>query len=97
MDNCARAGVKNITLRNVELSNAEGSGIINPSQILGYDGTRRVEGVLIENLKVKGRLLHEGMMKPRWYMVEDLVPMFVNEHAVDVRLLLTEDAGDKSE
>lgn len=86
-------GVRNITLRNVELLSIDNSGIINPSQILGYDGTRRVEGVLFENLKVSGNLVHESMPKPRWYMVEDLVPMFVNEHAVGVKFVWTEHIG----
>ncbi|KAH7346011.1 glycoside hydrolase family 28 protein [Pyrenochaeta sp. MPI-SDFR-AT-0127] len=76
-------GVRNIRLTNIELL-SQGEGIVNPSQILGYDSSRRVEGVVFENLKIGGKFIHEGMQKPRWYMVTDFVPMFCNEHVVDV-------------
>ncbi|KAH6889803.1 pectin lyase fold/virulence factor [Thelonectria olida] len=81
-------GVRNVTFKNVELS-TEDSKIVNPSQILGFDATRRVENITFENLKIGGEYIHEGMKKPRWYMVADFVPMFANEHATGIKFTLT--------
>ncbi|KAH6616385.1 glycoside hydrolase family 28 protein [Boeremia exigua] len=81
-------GVKNITLRNVELDQ-ERSENVYPSQIAGYDAGRKVENVKIENLKIGGQYVHDGMAKPRWYMVTDFVPLFANEHVENVVFRLT--------
>ncbi|KAF2112546.1 glycoside hydrolase family 28 protein [Lophiotrema nucula] len=86
-------GVRNVTLRNVEL-NTGNSETVNPSQILGFDASRKVENVTFENLKIEGKYVHNGMQKPRWYMVSDLVPMFINEHVKDVKFRLTKE-GEK--
>ncbi|KAH6986490.1 pectin lyase fold/virulence factor [Ilyonectria sp. MPI-CAGE-AT-0026] len=75
-------GVRNVTLRNIHL-NMENSGIVNPSQILGFDASSRVENVTFENLTIGGKHIHDDMQKPRWFMVSDFVPMFVNEHATN--------------
>lgn len=72
-------GVRNVTIKNLHLESIA-TGTVNPSQILGYDCDRMVEGVIFENLKVGQRVIHKAMEKPRWYMVEDFVPVFVNEH-----------------
>ncbi|KAF2017944.1 glycoside hydrolase family 28 protein [Aaosphaeria arxii CBS 175.79] len=80
-------GVKNIAMRNLTL-NMENSVAVHPSQILGYDATRQVENVRFENLRVGGNLIHEGSQKPRWYMVADLVPVFINEHVKNVEFLI---------
>jgi hypothetical protein len=82
-------GVKNVTLRNIELD-TERSGTINPSQILGFDAQRKVENVTIENLKIGGKFIHNGMAKPRWYMVSDFVPLFANEHVENLVFELTD-------
>lgn len=81
-------GVRNITLRNIELDIDE-CDIVNPSQILGFDDSRRVENITFENLKIGGQLIHAGMAKPRWYMVSDFIPMFINEHAKNVKFTVT--------
>ncbi|KAK6074698.1 hypothetical protein SCUP515_06327 [Seiridium cupressi] len=80
-------GVRNVTFKNMELD-MDNSKIVNPSQILGYDGSRKVENVTFVNLKIGGELVHDGMRKPRWYMVSDFVPMFVNEHVDNVKFVL---------
>lgn len=77
-------GVRGITFRNVELD-MESSEIVNPSQILGYDTTRMVEDITFENLKVGNNIIYDAMPKPRWFMVSDFVPMFVNEHVTNVK------------
>jgi hypothetical protein len=83
-------GVKNVTLRNIELD-TERSETVNPSQILGFDTNRRVENVTVENLKIGGKYIYDGMVKPRWYMVSDFVPLFVNEHVGSLVFKLTEE------
>ncbi|KAH6653283.1 pectin lyase fold/virulence factor [Truncatella angustata] len=80
-------GVRNITIKNVEL-NMKNSKVVNPSQILGYDASRKVQNVTFVNLKVNGDLIHDDMQKPRWYMVSDFVPMFINEHTENIRFVL---------
>lgn len=55
------------------------------SVITGYDSVRAVRHVRFEQLKVNGRLLHDGMDgKPAWYATADLVPMFVGSHVEDL-------------
>ncbi|KAM5346348.1 hypothetical protein ACJ41O_009353 [Fusarium nematophilum] len=81
-------GVRNITLRDITLDTGN-CGIVNPSQVLGYDAERGVENVTFENLRIGGEYVHDGMKKPRWYMVADFVPMFMNEHVRDVKFVLT--------
>ena len=71
--------VRNVIFENLSLASKDSSGL-NPSQILGYDRDRCIEGITFRNLVVAGHSVHEGMKKPRWYMVEDFVPVFVNEH-----------------
>ncbi|KAF4459574.1 tat pathway signal sequence domain [Fusarium albosuccineum] len=82
-------GVRDITFKNVTLG-MENSGVVNPSQILGYDRTRKVENISFENLKVGNEYIHENMEKPRWYMVADFVPMFINEHTSNIRFTVSE-------
>lgn len=80
-------GVRNVTIKNLSL-NMENSKIVNPSLILGYNGERAVENITFVNLNIGGKMIHDDIQKPRWYMVSDLVPLFVNEHAHDVRFIL---------
>lgn len=81
-------GIRNVTLRNVEFLHGKEAGVVNPSQVIGYDQSRRVENIWFDNLNVGGDVIHEGMQKPRWYLVADMVPMYVNEHTVDVKFTL---------
>lgn len=87
------SSIRDITFRNMELD-LENSKVVNPSQILGYNSTRNIQNVTFENLKVGGQLVHEDMAKPRWFLVSDYVPLFANEHALNVSFKLTE--GDNS-
>jgi hypothetical protein len=82
-------GVKNVILRNIELDQ-ERSKTINPSQIAGYDAGRKVKNVSVVNLKIGGQYVHDGMVRPRWYMVTDFVPLFANEHVENVVFRLTD-------
>ncbi|POS72016.1 hypothetical protein DHEL01_v209588 [Diaporthe helianthi] len=79
--------IRDVTFRNLELD-MEKSKILNPSQILGYNSSRNVDNVTFENLKIGGELVHEDMSKPRWFMVSDYVPLFANEHALNVSFKL---------
>ncbi|EMT62904.1 Polygalacturonase [Fusarium odoratissimum] len=81
-------GIRNVTLKDISLD-VTNSQIVNPSQILGFDYTRKVENIVFENLNIGGQYIHDGMEKPRWYMVADLVPMFINEHVTNVKFILT--------
>ena len=72
-------GVRNITFENLELSSGMSENVY-PSQILGYDRARCIEGITFKNLMIEGKKIHADMEKPRWYSVEDFVPVFVNEH-----------------
>lgn len=83
------SSIRDVTFRNLELD-LQSSNIVNPSQILGFNSTRNIQNVTFENLKVGGELVHEDMAKPRWFMVSDYVPLFANEHALNVSFKLTE-------
>lgn len=73
-------GIRDVTIRNLALD-TDLSGVVFPSQILGYNEQRNVEGTLrFSNLRVGGWVIARDMDKPRWYMAEDFVPVFVNEH-----------------
>ncbi|KAM0545821.1 hypothetical protein ACHAPJ_011148 [Fusarium lateritium] len=82
-------GIRNVTLENISLD-MERSKIVNPSQILGFDGTRKIENVVFKNLKIGDHYIHDRMEKPRWYMASDFVPMFINEHATGIKYVLAE-------
>lgn len=79
-------GIRDVVIKDLWL-NTENSEIVNPSQILGFDGDRSIENVTFENLRIGGRLVHEGMSMPHWYMVTDMVPMFANEHVRNLKFL----------
>lgn len=81
--------IRGVTIRNLELDLAN-SEVVNPSQILGYNSTRNVQNVTFENLRVGGQFVHEGMAMPAWFQVSDYVPLFANEHALNVSFKLTE-------
>ncbi|KAL1849338.1 hypothetical protein Daus18300_013311 [Diaporthe australafricana] len=83
------SSIRNVTFRNLELA-LENSKIVNPSQILGYNSTRNVQNVAFENLKIGGELVHEAMAKTPWFLVSDYVPLFANEHALNVSFKLAE-------
>lgn len=78
----------NVTFKDVVL-NMRDSKVVNPSMILGYGQDQQVKNITFENLKIGNIIFHEGMEKPRWYMVSDLVPLFVNEHVNSVKFIKT--------
>ncbi|CAG8909752.1 unnamed protein product [Penicillium egyptiacum] len=78
--------IRNVTFQNLSLCTRD-SKTINPSLILGYNEARRVEDVTFENLKIDDQVVHDKMEKPKWYMVSDFVPLFVNEHAKNVKFI----------
>jgi hypothetical protein len=59
---------RNITFKDVVL-NMRDSKVVNPSMLLGYGPDQQVENITFENLKIGHDVLHEGIDKPRWYMV----------------------------
>jgi hypothetical protein len=79
-------GIRNVTFKNLFV-NIHNSKVVNPSMILGYDQSRGIEKITFENLRVDGKEIHETMDKPRWYMVSDFVPLFVNEHVKDIKFI----------
>lgn len=87
------SSIRDVTFRNLELD-LENSKIVNPSQILGFNSTRNIQNVTFENLKVGGEFVHEGMAMPRWFLVSDYVPLFANEHALNISFKLTEESNN---
>lgn len=79
-------GIRNVTFKDISLNLAE-SETVNPSQIMGYDESNCIENVTFENLKIGDTVICAEMKKPRWYMVEDFVPVFVNEHVKGLRFV----------
>ncbi|KAK1543911.1 hypothetical protein CPAR01_04544 [Colletotrichum paranaense] len=72
-------GIRNVHIKNMS-ANLRDSKVFNPSMIMGYDRDRMVKNITFENLRIGEEIMHEEMPKPRWYMVDDLVPIFANEH-----------------
>ncbi|KAI0102960.1 pectin lyase fold/virulence factor, partial [Nemania sp. FL0031] len=82
--------IRNVVFKNVSLD-MEQSGVVNPSQIMGYNQDRLVQDVTFDNLVIGNRVISDTMTKPRWYSVYDFVPVFVNEHVSSVYF---KDTGD---
>lgn len=78
--------IRNVTFKNVSLDMRD-SQVANPSMLLGYNQTRRIENVTFENLRIGEKEIHEAMDKPRWFMVSDFVPLFANEHVENVKFV----------
>lgn len=76
-------GVRDVHVKNMSI-NLKDSKVVNPSLIMGYDQDRMVKNVTFENLRIDDEIIHEEMPKPKWYMVEDLVPLFANEHVEEL-------------
>ncbi|KXH32794.1 hypothetical protein CSIM01_04287 [Colletotrichum simmondsii] len=72
-------GVHDVHVKNMSL-NLRHSKIVYPSMIMGYGKDRIVKNVTFENLRIDDDIIHDEIPKPKWYMVEDLVPIFANEH-----------------
>jgi hypothetical protein len=81
-------GIRNVIFKDITLDLVE-SKTVNPSQILGYDQSNCIENVTFENLKIGDLVICSTMRKPRWYMMEDFVPVFVNEHVKGLKFVET--------
>ncbi|MGP3912108.1 putative Ig domain-containing protein [Nonomuraea sp. 10N515B] len=76
-------GIENVYVRNLKYDGKNA----NMSVIVGYDADRPVKNVTFQNLAINGTVIADTMQKPRWYLTQDMVPMFVNEHVKDLRFL----------
>jgi hypothetical protein len=76
-------GIEDVYVRNLAYDGTRA----NMSVIVGYDAERPVKNVTFQNLAINGTVIADTMQKPRWYLTQDMVPMFVNEHVKDLRFL----------
>ncbi|MFI7705699.1 putative Ig domain-containing protein [Nonomuraea sp. NPDC049480] len=76
-------GIEDVYVRNLKYDGEHA----NMSLIVGYDADRPVKNVTFQNLAINGTVIADTMQKPRWYLTQDMVPMFVNEHVKDLRFL----------
>ena len=74
-------GIANVTVKNLSY---EGTNA-NPSIFVGYDEERTISGVTFENLKINGKVISDTMQKPAWFKTSDFVPMYANEHVIDLK------------
>jgi hypothetical protein len=79
-------GIRDVTFKNISLS-LEESKTVNPAQILGYDQDNYIDNVTFENLKIGQSVICSEIKKPHWYMMEDFVPVFVNEHVKGLKFI----------
>lgn len=55
------------------------------SLIIGYDGSRKINGITFDNLVINGEHIHDKMPgKPGWYKTSDMARMFIGEHVDNV-------------
>lgn len=66
-------GIRNIKIKNLSYDGEGG----NTPLLVGYSPERAIEFVNFENLSVGGKLIHDEMQKPGWYLTSDFVPMIV--------------------
>ncbi|KAJ5679909.1 hypothetical protein N7462_008153 [Penicillium macrosclerotiorum] len=85
--------IHNITFKNVSL-NTKDSKVVNPSMVMGYDETRKIDGITFDNLRIGDKIIHDGMIKPKWYMVSDFVPLFANEHVKALKFIQTSECNE---
>ncbi|RVX45611.1 putative Ig domain-containing protein [Nonomuraea polychroma] len=76
-------GIEDVYVRNLKYDGTRA----NMSLIVGYDADRPVTNVTFQNLAINGTVIADTMQKPRWYLTQDMVPMFVNEHVKNLRFL----------
>lgn len=70
-------GIEDVLFKNISYSgkNAE------LSVIEGYNEERQVRNVRFENLRINGKLIHDGMSdKPAWYKTSDMARIYVGAH-----------------
>ncbi|WP_409468839.1 putative Ig domain-containing protein [Streptomyces sp. HC307] len=76
-------GIQDVYVRNLTY---DGKNAIMP-MVVGYDADRAIKNLTFQNLQINGTVIHDKMRKPGWYLIPDMVPMFVNEHVKDLRFL----------
>ncbi|RZB15437.1 endo-polygalacturonase [Streptomyces sp. F001] len=76
-------GIQDVYVRNLSY---DGRNAIMPI-VVGYDADRAIKNLTFQNLQINGTVIHDKMRKPGWYLIPDMVPMFVNEHVKDLRFL----------
>lgn len=80
---CAAPGksIEDITFRNIYY-NGDKSEL---SLIIGYDETRKIKGILFDNLVINGIRISDSMPgKPAWYKTGDMARIFIGEHVEDI-------------
>ncbi|MEV0223362.1 glycosyl hydrolase family 28 protein [Streptomyces sp. NPDC050704] len=77
-------GIEDVYVRNLKYDGTHA----NMAVVVGYDADRPIKNLTFQNLAVNGLVISDNMKeKPRWFLTQDQVPMFVNEHVKDLRFL----------
>jgi hypothetical protein len=73
-------GISNVTIKNLNYTGTNARTAI----FVGYDETRTISNVTFENLVINGQQISDTMPKPSWYLTSDFVPMYQNEHVINL-------------
>lgn len=73
-------GIRDVTINNLKYT---GTNALT-SIFVGYNENRTISGVTFQNLTINGQTISSGMKKPGWYLPSDFVPMFANEHVLNL-------------
>ncbi|KFZ00546.1 hypothetical protein V500_01025 [Pseudogymnoascus sp. VKM F-4518 (FW-2643)] len=73
-------GISNVTIKNLSYSGTHAAMAI----MVGYDTERIISGVQFQNLTINGQVISDTMGKPAWFKTSDYVPMYANEHVVNL-------------
>lgn len=77
-------GIEDVYVRNMTYDGKHATMAV----VVGYDDDRPVKNLTFQNLSVNGLVISDTMKeKPRWFLTQDQVPMFVNEHVKGLRFL----------
>ena len=74
-------GISNVTIKNLNYTGTNAK----PAIFVGYDEARTISNVTFENLVINGVQISDTMKKPGWYLTSDYVPMYQNEHVINLR------------
>jgi hypothetical protein len=73
-------GISNVTIKNLNYTGTNAK----PAIFVGYDETRTISNVTFVNLVINGEQISDTMPKPSWYLTSDYVPMYQNEHVINL-------------
>lgn len=77
-------GIEDVLFKNITYTGTHA----DLSLIAGYDDTRKVRGIVFEDLVINGTLITDVMAsKPAWYKTSDLARIFIGEHVEGVEFL----------